>query len=53
MPISVYSIVQTIGKSMAGGERGGVIIVEYKSIFPLVIRADNAPVVKAIAIEII
>ena len=50
MPISVKRIVHTIGKSIGGGESGGVSTTEYISILPLVSYAESEPTPRATAI---
>ena len=52
IPIIKYKTDHTTGKSQLGGDNGGFIICEYKSILPLVISADKPPTVSGIAMLI-
>ena len=51
IPIRIYNIPHTMGNSIDGGERGGVLILEYMSMLFFVRSADNPPTASAIKIE--
>ena len=51
IPIRMYRMVHTTGKSQFGGERGGFTIVSNISIPPLVRKAETTPTNNGTAIH--
>lgn len=52
IPIKIYSMVHTMGKTAEGGLKAGLFNVIYTDVFPLN-REDNAPTASGMSIEII
>lgn len=51
IPISMYRMVQTIGKSNAGGDRGGLVTASNVCILFWVKRAESPPTKSGRAIQ--